>query len=318
MPTQRNWPESHTNELLDYIDQYGDSLVTAGNQRQVGYEKIRTVLNAKCIPRPKPRYTIDEINDHCQYTCRTFSIYAGPNLKAFFGQGRKYLQPPLKSEEEIEDNKDASPANANLTPRSSTLYQSRSPSRLLRIRHDTTAPSNNKLSKGRKKGAAMTHMLDHKAAPIQKLLSGHDELKELFDLRSKKHRLPFQEIAPGMIRVERNIQKAVDEYLNQGWVSSLPPPNFEMINRNHKDLAAVLQQATRLPNWDTATQVRKLNAKLLRAIIGWAVFEWVLQDPFPVFGTECGSAWEGLKEVLQERGQNTHSLQVCHNHLCSF
>jgi hypothetical protein len=46
------------------------------------------------------------------------------------------------------------------------------------------------------------------------------------------------------------------------------------------------------------------NVILLRSLIGRAVFDWVLKDPFPVLGTECGPIWDELRSILDERGES--------------
>jgi len=106
-----------------------------------------------------------------------------------------------------------------------------------------------------------------------------------------------------MVRLERNSQKAVDAYLKGDRVSRLPRPDFNAIERNHKELAELLRGALNVENWDISPREKITNVLLLRALIGWAVFKWVLKDPFPVLGTECGPVWDELKDMLNERGE---------------
>lgn len=95
----------------------------------------------------------------------------------------------------------------------------------------------------------------------------------------------------------------MDAYLKGDRVSRLPRPDLDAIERNHKELAELLRGALNVRNWDISVREKIMNVLLLRALIGWAVFKWVLKDPFPVLGTECGPIWDELKDMLNERGE---------------
>jgi hypothetical protein len=136
------------------------------------------------------------------------------------------------------------------------------------------------------------------------MLAAPSEWQELFNLRSKKDRVPFQHIKKGMVRLDRLTSKVVDAYFPTDISEEkLPKPDFNFIENNKAELFDLLRKATSIEQLDVSERARIKSKNLLKAIIGWALFDWVLQDPFPTFGTECGVIWEELKEVLNERGE---------------
>ena len=309
MSSQRNWPEGHTTTLLDYLDKRGKTLVTAGPQRQAGYQRLRKHLNKSCTPRPRPAYTIDDIKEQCQYIVRTYSNVVGPNLKGLFAEGREYLRSPLvlneeDSESEPPEDEISQTASPGLVREPTIFEVSISPSRTLRSssKNLQTVEDTESIAgiHKRQKLDLKDEVIEDEDVLSQQYTPLSLDWQELFNLRSKKNRVPFQDIQPGMFQLERNAQKAVDVYLKGGRVNTLPRPDFEYIKRNHPTLAVLLQEASYSEQRDSKGFS---NFMLLRAIIGWAVFKWVLEEPFPTFGTECGPIWDELKEILDERGE---------------
>ena len=81
----------------------------------------------------------------------------------------------------------------------------------------------------------------------------------------------------------------------------LPAPNFESIGRDCAVFTKVLKSI--LPTEAlTLTPSKISNVLFLRSLVGYAVFQWVFEDPFPIFGTEDGPIWDELKIILEERG----------------
>jgi hypothetical protein len=133
------------------------------------------------------------------------------------------------------------------------------------------------------------------------------ECQELFNLRSKKDRVPFQNIEPAMSRLDTLASKVVDAYFSKDVPDNeLPKPDFEFIENNKAELFDLLRKATNIEQRDLSGRAKMKSKNILQAIISWVLVEWVLEDPFPTFETEsseCGVVWEELKEVLDERGE---------------
>jgi len=308
MSQKRHWPESHTYKLLDYIDRYGTKFVTKGRQRQEGYDSLRKYLNAKCTPRPRPQYTVNDINKHCQYICSNFACVFGPNLKSFFSNGRKYLLSPLVLVPEVNDSEadDLRMSNSITSPtiEPSTYHYSKSPSRLLRPRSCDLPRSQPSPTIRKKQKLLAINKTNIEERGYLEMVAAPSEWQELFNLRSKKDRVPFQHIKKGMVRLDRLTSKVVDAYFpTDVSEEKLPKPDFNFIENNEAELFDLLRKATSIEQLDVSERAKIKSKNLLKAIIGWVLFDWVLQDPFPTFGTECGVVWEELKEVLNERGE---------------
>jgi hypothetical protein len=203
------WSHSQT---LGLLDKHGNTLVTGGPQRQAGYEKLCQHLNAQCTPPQLPTYAVTEINDYCHYLCRNFSAFVAPNLKGLFSNGKKYFPAGFVEGKEVKDSTEEnsalpspSPIPTNASSESSILQPSRSPSRSLRVRPKDAHRSRSK-PRIRKKQKLTTK--DEPSLPNPHIVIYHEQLappvewQEFFNLRSKKHRVPFQDIAPGMVRLE--------------------------------------------------------------------------------------------------------------------
>jgi len=105
-----------------------------------------------------------------------------------------------------------------------------------------------------------------------------------------------------MIRLKRNIEKAVELYLENEDTSTLSQPDFEYIKQHHQDLAELLRNVVHEMNMAALVAGKISNATLLRSLTAWSAYTWVFQDPFPILGTEKGGIWDELKEMLKERG----------------
>jgi hypothetical protein len=316
MPSPREWPHEHTEFLLDYIDGSGDTLATPGLRRIQGYEKLRKLLNTKCVPRPRRAYGAEEINAHCHFLKDQHSAYQGPNLTAFFKNGRAYLSPPFGTAgQDVRDTSEtmsATPARSSVTPSHGIPVQRLTP-RSQHTYRSTASPSKRKISKDvrRKRpnpvpSEVPPSSLDNEAVdalPQQPIYSTLGPWQDLFYLRSGKCRIPIQAISPAMIRLKRNAERAVDSYLENGDVSLLPQPDIEHIKGNHQDLADLLESVVHEKNIAALVTGKISNVSLLRSLIAWAVYKWVFQDPFPILGTERGGIWDDLKEILKERGE---------------
>ncbi len=315
----KKWPKAHTDFLLDYIDNSGDTLATPGLRRKKGYETLRKLLNTRGVPRPLRPYSVEEINAHCLFLKEQYSAYQGPNLKGFFSNGRAYLSPPLgTAERAVRDTESeamsaiASSASAGVTPIRSIPSQ-HLPSRSQYTFRSTISPSRRSISQDarRKKVTPLQREippsnLDNATvhrSPYEPTSSTFVPWEDLFYLRSGKCRVSIQVISPAMIRLKRNAEKAVDSYLENGDVSLLPQPNIGHIKQNHRELADLLGSVVQEKNTAAILAGKISNTTLLRSLIAWAVYKWVFLDPFPVLGTEQGGIWDDLKEMLKERGQ---------------
>jgi hypothetical protein len=319
MPSQREFPHEHTEFVLDYIDEFGDTLATPGPRRIKGYEKLRKLLNTKGIPRPRPTYSTDEINAHCYFLNQHHSAYQGPNLKAFFKNGRAYLSPPLGTAAgTVRDTSSetmsaiGSPARASVRPVHGIPSQRVPPRTQYTYRSTVSSPKRRFAQDLRRKTvsplpsdipASSSDSEAGDALPQQSINSTLASWQDLFYLRSEKCRIPIQAISPAMIRLKRNAERAADSYLEFGDVSLLPQPNIEYIKQNHRELAEILENVVHGKNIVAVVSEKISNFTLLRSLIAWAVYKCVLQDPFPVLGTESGGIWDDFKEMLRERGE---------------
>lgn len=334
MPSQREWPHEHTEFVLDYIDESGDTLATPGPRRIQGYEKLRKLLNTKGIPRPRPPYSSEEINAHCLFLKEHHSAYQGPNLKAFFKNGRAYLSPPFGTAvQAVRDTSSetmsgiATPARSSVTPIHGIPIQ-RLPSRSQYTNKSTVSPSKRRIPQDvrHKRPSPLPSeippsSLDNEAVdapPQQPIHSTLIPWQDLFYLRSGKYRIPIQAISPAMIRLKRNAERAVDSYLEKGDVSLLPQPDIEHIKQNYQELAEHLENVIHEKNIAAVVAGKVSNFILLRSLIAWAVYKWVFQDPFPVLGTERGGIWDDLKEMLMERGELLQHFVVTHSRVLIF
>jgi hypothetical protein len=105
-----------------------------------------------------------------------------------------------------------------------------------------------------------------------------------------------------MFRLERNAWNAADAFSEHGSADLLPTPKIKESELNISALSIFLKSAFQTEFLDTLA-LNVSNETLLRSLIGWAIYEWVLRDPFPVFGTEDGPLWEEMKRMLEERGK---------------
>jgi hypothetical protein len=326
MPSQREWPHEHTKFVLDYIDKFGDTLATPGPRRMRGYETLRKLLNSKGIPRPRPAYSTEEINAHCNFLKEQYSPYQGPNLKAFFRNGRAYLSSPLGTAVQAVRDTSVETMSATVTPARASVtstYGAQSqdlPPRSQHTYRGTASPSKRRIFQDvrRKKLTPLPHeipasSLDNEtidAPPHEPIHSTLVSWQDLFYLRSDKCRISIQDIPPAMIRLKRNIEKAVDSYFDNGDVSLLPQPDFEYINQHYQELAELLKNVVHEKNLAALVRGKISNATLLRSLIAWYAYKWVFQDPFPILGTERGGIWDDLKEMLKERGQLIHVSDI--------
>lgn len=113
-----------------------------------------------------------------------------------------------------------------------------------------------------------------------------------------------------MIRLKRNIEKAVDSYFDNGDVSLLPRPDIEYINQHYQELAELLKNVVHEKNLAALVGGKISNVTLLRSLIAWYAYMWVFQNPFPILGTERGGILDDLEEMLKERGQLLHVSDV--------
>lgn len=326
MSSPRKWPQEHTKFILDYVDVSGDTLAIPGPRRIKGYEILRKLLNSKGVPRPRPAYSTDEINAHFLFLKEQHSAYQGPNLKAFFENGRAYLSPPLGTAVAIVRDTSENTmsiietvARASVTPIHGIQSQRLSPRSKCTDRvANSPAKRRNPQDMGSKKfkqfpEAIAASSLDKETTYTSPRASANSTLvtwQDLFYLRSEKCRVSIQSISPAMIRLKRNIEKAVDFYLENGDVSLLPQPNIECIKRHHPELAEILGNVVHEKNMAALVAGKISNITLLRSLTAWSAYTWVFQNPFPILGAESGGIWSELKQMLKERGQSFHHSAV--------
>jgi hypothetical protein len=318
MSSKREWPHEHTEFVLDYIDASGHTLVTPGLRRTSGYEALRKLLNSKGIPRPRPPYSTEEINTHCLFLKDQYSAYQGPNLKSFFRNGRAYLSPPLgTAAPAVHDTWENAMSAIEIAARASVtpIYGTQShcttpPSQYTDRGIDNPQKQRNPKEVRHEKLTPLPHdiaasSVDSETINTSPRESIHSTLvpwQDLFYLRSEKCRIPIQAIQPAMIRLKRNIEKAVELYLENEDTSTLSQPDFEYIKQHHQDLAELLRNVVHEMNMAALVAGKISNATLLRSLTAWSAYTWVFQDPFPILGTEKGGIWDELKEMLKERG----------------
>jgi hypothetical protein len=304
----RGWPHQHTNTLLDYIDKYRHTLATAGPRRRKGYARLRKLLNAKCIPRPRPPYSIEDIRAHCSFLSNQYSVFQGPNLTAFFKTGRNYLRQPFGTAgSDVQDAASRTVSvSATDTERSETSPQgivspSQHPQPQDSDRVAPSPPRSNTLVPC--ECSATSLKPEEHTPPRQRIQKTSEEWQALFYLRSKNHRIPQEDIEPAMVRLGRNAYKAAESYLKNSHISRLPRPDIDYIKQHHQSLGALLESVVHEKNMVAFLAGKISNVLLLRSLISWAVYRWVFQDPFPVLGTESGGIWDDLQEMLKERGK---------------
>jgi hypothetical protein len=228
----------------------------------------------------------------------------GPNLKGFFSKGRSYLRlrPDTIDLDSDSETFSLSTLSGITTPEwwlvsETILVEDSHPAR-----NDETS-SNDQSEIRRNPKSSPEYETELIPFANQRFESPFLDFEEVFGLQSRKYRLPFQGIEGGFVRFYNNANRAVDAYIKGRRVNKLPQPDFEFIAENRTPLAELLQAATNIQAWEIAKKGQVANESLLRALIGWTVFNSVFLDPFPKFGTERGTAWRELEEVLQERGE---------------
>ena len=324
MSSRREWPENHTNVLLDYVDEFGHTLATPGPRRREGYKKLRKHLNSACVPRPRPFYSIEDISAHCCFLTNKYAVVVGPNVKEFFKSGRTYLHEPFNSVKShvpalfcVNDaasdtiSRNQTDTRGSMMPIQQTPIQSLTPS--LQNTQSTFSITSNqqcfqdvrptRVNSWTYNCSPCSNQTEDSTLYQETTGFSSESWDELCRPRSVQHRISFQAIGPAMIRLERHADRATDSYMESGEVSLLPPPDAEYIKRNHQSLAELLASVVPERNMAALATGEISNVLLLRSLIGWAVYKWVFQDPFPVLGTERGGIWDDLTEMLKERGK---------------